>query len=113
MQRKCPSKIANDFKLNDIRIGLDNKYWIVKKRKNNTKYWKRYNNIGGKSKLKPCDDYDGNEKVKCYRKSDKKIFTLPRKFKKKDCIKSKIKGFSMKSSCAPWLNTNKEKIKKK
>ena len=94
MQRKCPSKIANDFKLNDIRIGLDNKYW------------KRYNNIGGKSKLKPCDDYDGNEKVKCYRKSDKKIFTLPRKFKKKDCITSKIKGFSMKSSCAPWLKKN-------
>ena len=37
---------------------------------------------------------------KCYRKKDKKIFKLPRKFTKKQC--KKIKGFSMRSSCAPF-----------
>lgn len=36
---------------------------------------------------------------KCKRK-DNKIFSLPRKFSKKKC--KKIKGFTMKSSCAPY-----------
>ena len=42
-----------------------------------------------------------NEKS-CLRTLDKKIFKLPRKFSKKDCLTKKIKGFSMKSSCAPY-----------
>lgn len=37
---------------------------------------------------------------KCIRK-DKKIFSLPRRFTKKRCLE-KVKGFSMKSSCAPY-----------
>ena len=36
---------------------------------------------------------------KCKRK-DNKIFSLPRKFSRKKC--KKIKGFTMKSSCAPY-----------
>lgn len=44
-----------------------------------------------------------NEKS-CVRTLDKKIFKLPRKFSKKDCLTKKIKGFSMKSSCAPYKN---------
>ena len=44
-----------------------------------------------------------NEKS-CLRTLDKKIFKLPRKFSKKDCLTKKIKGFSMKSSCAPYKN---------
>ena len=32
------------------------------------------------------------------------MFKLPRKFSKKDCLTKKIKGFSMKSSCAPYKN---------
>lgn len=42
----------------------------------------------------------------CERKSDGKIFKLPRKFKKKRCLskKDKIKGFTMRSSCAPYKN---------
>jgi Cu-Zn family superoxide dismutase len=42
-----------------------------------------------------------NEKS-CLRTLDKKMFKLPRKFSKKDCLTKKIKGFSMKSSCAPY-----------
>jgi superoxide dismutase, Cu-Zn family len=37
---------------------------------------------------------------KCIRKNDSKIFDLPRKFTKKQC--KNIKGFSMRSSCAPY-----------
>ena len=50
-----------------------------------------------------------NKTKKCRRKTDKKVFLLPRKFSKKHCINNKIKGFSMKSSCAPY---NKCKTKK-
>ena len=39
----------------------------------------------------------------CKRLSDKKIFNLPRRFSKKKCI-GKIKGFTMRSSCAPYLD---------
>ena len=39
---------------------------------------------------------------KCTRKKDKKTFKLPRKFSKKSCFKGKIKGYSKKSSCAPY-----------
>lgn len=45
-----------------------------------------------------------NNDNKCIRKSDNKIFKLPRKFSKKKC--KKIKGFSMKSSCAPYNDCN-------
>ena len=40
-------------------------------------------------------------KKRCVRK-DGKIFSLPRKFTRKQCIKGPIKGFSMRSSCAPY-----------
>ena len=40
---------------------------------------------------------------KCTRKKDKKTFKLPRKFSKKIWLKgSSKKGFSKKSSCAPY-----------
>lgn len=39
----------------------------------------------------------------CIRKNDKRIFKLPRKWSRKQCLNSSIKGFSMKSSCAPYL----------
>tara|TARA_B100000674_G_C37831916_1_gene910963 strand:+ start:143 stop:730 length:588 start_codon:yes stop_codon:yes gene_type:complete len=38
---------------------------------------------------------------KCRRLSDGKIFKLPRKYSKKKCLEG-IKGYSMKSSCAPY-----------
>jgi hypothetical protein len=40
-------------------------------------------------------------KKKCIRK-DGKIFSLPRRFTRKKCKKGPIKGFSMRSSCAPY-----------
>ena len=43
---------------------------------------------------------------KCIRK-DKKVFKLPRKFSIKRC-KGKIKGFTMRASCAPFKFCNKK-----
>lgn len=60
--------------------------------------------------MKNCCDLKNNYSAKkCKRKSDNKIFNLPRKFSKKKCINEKIKGFSMKSSCSPWINCRKKK----
>ena len=38
---------------------------------------------------------------KCKRKSDGKIFKLPRKFTLERC-RGPVKGFTMRSSCAPY-----------
>ncbi len=40
----------------------------------------------------------------CMRESDKKIFELPRRFSKTKCIQGPIKGFTMRSSCAPYMD---------
>ena len=50
-----------------------------------------------------------NKSKKCFRKSDKKIFSLPRRFSRKKCLTDKIKGFTMRSSCAPYKNCKKIK----
>ena len=50
--------------------------------------------------MKDCCKHSKKDK-KCIRKSDKKSFKLPRRFSKKRCKKS-IRGFTMKSSCAPY-----------
>ena len=44
---------------------------------------------------------------KCIRKEDTKIFIFPRKFSRKKCLSSKLKGFTMKASCAPFKNCKK------
>ena len=54
-----------------------------------------------KNKVINCCKSKKNDK-KCKRKSDNKIFKLPRKFSKKKCLSKKIKGFTMSSSCAPY-----------
>ena len=43
-----------------------------------------------------------NKSKKCIRKKDNKVFTIPRKFTKKRCINGSIRGFTMRSSCAPY-----------
>ena len=48
----------------------------------------------------------------CIRKKDNKIFKLPRKFSKDQCD-TKIKGFSMKSSCAPYIYCKNKNTKTK
>lgn len=47
---------------------------------------------------------------KCVRKKDFKVFNLPRKFTRKQCKYSR--GFSMRSSCAPYKYCNKNTLKK-
>tara|TARA_Y100000816_G_C26096602_1_gene580468 strand:- start:223 stop:660 length:438 start_codon:yes stop_codon:yes gene_type:complete len=44
---------------------------------------------------------------KCYRKSDKKVFRLPRKFSRVTCVLKSKKGFTMRSSCAPYKDCKK------
>ena len=63
--------------------------------------------------MKDCCNHSPSDK-KCIRKSDKKVFSLPRKFSKKRC-KNGIKGFTMRSSCAPYKDCfkNQKKITKK
>ena len=48
----------------------------------------------------------------CIRKKDKKTFKLPRRFFKERCKKG-IKGFTMRSSCAPYKGCNKKGGSKK
>ena len=51
----------------------------------------------------------------CMRKKDNKIFTLPRRFSKDKCMKTRKKGFTMRSSCSPYRDCKrnlKYKIKK-
>ena len=43
---------------------------------------------------------------KCIRKSDGKVFALPRRFTRKRCIRGPIKGFTMRSSCSPFQSCN-------
>ncbi len=54
-----------------------------------------------KNKVSICCKSKKNDK-KCRRKSDNKIFKLPRKFSKKKCLFKKIKGFTMRASCAAY-----------
>ena len=62
--------------------------------------------------MKDCCNHTSKDK-QCLRSSDQKIFTLPRKFSKERCRKAK--GFTMKSSCAPYKGcyTKKRKTKKR
>ena len=57
--------------------------------------------------VKHCCNSKKNKQ--CIRKKDKKIFKLPRKFSFEECRNPK--GFSMKSSCAPYNNCYKKKKK--
>ena len=45
---------------------------------------------------------------KCIRKSDNNVFSLPRRFTRKRC-QQKIRGFTMKSSCAPYKDCLQKK----
>jgi len=52
-------------------------------------------------KMKNCLK-SGPKNKKCIRVSNKKVFSLPRKFSKDKCMRGPIKGFTMRASCAPW-----------
>ena len=55
-----------------------------------------------------CCNHKPNDKT-CIRSSDKKSFKLPRKFSKKKC--KNPKGFTMRSSCAPYKDCKSGKQK--
>ena len=50
-----------------------------------------------------------SQNKKCARSSNKKVFSLPRKFNKKTCLRGKVKGFTMRASCAPYKNCMRNK----
>ena len=56
--------------------------------------------INPPKKIKSCRSSTKKDK-KCRRKKDGKIFNLPRKYSNKHCLKG-ARGYSMKSSCAPF-----------
>ena len=55
--------------------------------------------------MKDCCNHKKTAK-KCRRKKDNKTFKLPRRFSKKKCVKG-VKGFTMRSSCAPYTGCKK------
>lgn len=68
-------------------------------------------NYGGKSKrrkskTKSCCSVRKSAKV-CRRKTDNKKFRLPRRFSRKTCLAKKPRGFTMRSSCAPYKGCKK------
>lgn len=53
-------------------------------------------------KMNDCCKHNKTAK-KCIRRKDNKIFKLPRRFSRKKCVKPGIiRGFTMRSSCAPY-----------
>ena len=60
--------------------------------------------------MKTCCSSNTSDK-ECVRKSDGKVFKLPRRFSKKRCKKG-IKGFTMRSSCAPYKDCLTKKGKR-
>ena len=63
--------------------------------------------ISKKSSKKTCCSSTKKDK-KCVRKSDNKEFDIEkRRFSKKSCLTKLIKGFTMKSSCAPYKDCKK------
>ena len=63
--------------------------------------------------MKECCIIKDNKDKKCFRLKDNKIFNLPRKFTKKKCMTKKIKGFTMRSSCAPFKYCKNKRTKGK
>lgn len=63
--------------------------------------------ISKKQSKKLCCNTTKKDK-ECVRKSDKKEFDIEkRRFSKKTCLTKPIKGFTMKSSCAPYKDCKK------
>lgn len=72
-------------------VEIQKQDYVKKNKKNNLLYYmnKKYVNCCRSTK----------KHKKCKRK-DNKIFSLPRKYSRKKC--KKIKGFTMRASCAPY-----------
>lgn len=57
--------------------------------------------------MKSCCNAGPKNKV-CIRFTNKKIFSLPRKFPKSKCLSKNVKGFTMRASCAPYKNCKRK-----
>ena len=61
--------------------------------------------------MKDCCNHEKNDKI-C--RTKRRTYKLPRKFTKKQCTPYKnVKGFSKKSSCAPYKDCKKKKTKRR
>ncbi len=60
-----------------------------------------------KKKLKYKSCCNKSKKKICLRK-DGKLFSLPRKYSMKRCLRKKIRGFTMRASCAPYKYCKKK-----
>lgn len=58
--------------------------------------------------MKSCCLNNNNKTSKCQRPRDGKVFGLPRRFTRRQCLKGPIRGFSMRSSCAPYNYCRKD-----
>lgn len=65
------------------------------------KWMNNYKQQNGGKIISCCDNIDN--KKKCMRPSDGKIFDLPRKYSRIKCEEG-VRGFTMRSSCAPFKN---------
>lgn len=54
-----------------------------------------------------CLQIDNNKTSECRRPRDGKVFRFPRRFTRRQCLKGPIRGFSMRSSCAPYIYCRK------
>lgn len=116
-------KIIKDLPLVKQKQIVITMYYRAKHHKNHNKNmkqamevfkpWMKKHNIKTKSRKKSANNSKSNKLIncckstnknkKCIRKKDNKIFTLPRRFTKKKCVNNTIRGFSMTSSCAPYI----------
>ena len=60
-------------------------------------------------KVPSCCTHTKKDK-QCIRTKDKKVFDLPRKVDREICLSRDIKGFSMKSSCAPYKDCSRKQF---
>ena len=56
-----------------------------------------------------CNDTLGTKRT-CVRNKDNKKFNLPRKYSKHKCLTTNKKGFTMRSSCAPFIYCKNSKF---
>jgi len=99
MNKKTSKKISK--KISKKPIKKTSKKPIKKSTKKQSK------KISGGESKKLCCQTNANDKS-CVRKSDQKEFDIAnRRFSKKDCTTKPIKGFTMRSSCAPYKDCQK------
>ena len=63
------------------------------------------------AKINSC--CQATSKTRRCQREDGKIFTFPRRFSKETCLSQPVKGFTMRSSCAPFVNCKKQTGKMK